>query len=207
MRSIKHFFKQSWLLIVASFVFGLLIAATNAALQPRIQQNKLGKLTSLASGLLTEAEDFVPLDESVKVTAMDGRETEMTVYRATIGEQTAGWVFQIVGYGFADKIELVAAADRSFDTVAGFGVLTSNETPGFGDQIGEPYFRSQFVGAPVGQFDLVKTGEPQEIDSDIVAITGATVSSTAVVEAMSHYLPQVKEQLQQKGLIGNGSNP
>jgi len=24
---------------------------------------------------------------------------------------------------------------------------------------------------------------------------------------MNHYLPQIKEQLQQKGLIGNGSNP
>jgi len=40
-----------------------------------------------------------------------------------------------------------------------------------------------------------------------VAISGATVSSTAVVAAMNLYLPQIKEQLQQKGLIGHGNQP
>jgi hypothetical protein len=28
-----------------------------------------------------------------------------------------------------------------------------------------------------------------------------------VVGAFNHYLPQIKEQLQQKGLIGNGNQP
>jgi Na+-translocating ferredoxin:NAD+ oxidoreductase RnfG subunit len=52
---------------------------------------------------------------------------------------------------------------------------------------------------------LAKTGNPQEIDTQIVAISGATISSNAVVEAINRYLPQVKTQLQQKGLIGNGN--
>jgi len=206
MRSIRHFFEQSWLLILASFCFGLLIATTNAALAPRIERNKIRKLTTLAGKLLAGTDEFVPLEAPIQVTAMDGRPTSMTVYRAASKQQTVGWVFQIVGFGFADKIELVLAADRPFETLAGFDVLTSNETPGFGDQIGQPYFRGQFKGAPARPFNLIKVGNPQQIDSDIVAITGATVSSTAVVEAMNHYISQVKEQLQQKGLIGNGSD-
>lgn len=205
MRSIRHFIEQSWLLIVASFVFGLLIAVTNAALSPRIEQNKSSKLNELAGGLLPDATAFAPVRESIEIKTLDGRLQALPVYRATANNNTVGWVFQVVGSGFADKIELVVAVDAAFATIAGFDVLASNETPGFGDQIKYSYYRDQFKGAPTDGLTLVKGGDPTTIDAQIVAITGATVSSTAVVRAMDHYLPQIKTQLQQKGLIGHGN--
>ncbi len=205
MRSIKHFFEQSWLLIVASFFFGLLIAITNAALSPRIEQNKSDKLNKLASGLLPDATAFTPIKEDIEIKALDGKQQRITVYRATANKETVGWIFPVVGSGFADKIELVVGVDGAFKTMAGFDVLSSNETPGFGDQIKGSYYRDQFKGAPADKLTLVKTGDPATIDSQIVAISGATVSSTAVVTALDHYLPQVKTQLQQKGLISNGN--
>jgi electron transport complex protein RnfG len=204
MRSIKHFLEQSWLLILASFFFGLLIAVTNASLSPRIEQNKASKLNKLAGDLLPDATAFTPLKEDIEIKALDGRPQALPVYRATADSKTVGWVFQVVGSGFADKIELVVAVDAAFQTMAGYDVLSSNETPGFGDQIKGSYYRDQFKGAPAGELTLVKTGDPAKIDSQIVAITGATVSSTAVVHAIDHYLPQVKMQMQQKGLISNG---
>jgi electron transport complex protein RnfG len=205
MRSIRHFFEQSWLLIVASFFFGLLIAITNAALSPRIEQNRISKLNELAGGLLPEATVFTAVTESIEITALDGKRQTVPVYRAETNSRTVGWVFQVVGSGFADMIELVVAVDAEFQTIAGFDVLSSNETPGFGDQIKGSYYRDQFKGAPTDGLTLVKTGDATAIDSEIVAITGATVSSVAVVRAIDHYLPQVKTQLQQKGLIGNGN--
>lgn len=208
LRSLKHFLQESWLLIAASFFFGLLIAATNAALSPRIEMNKITKLTNLAAGLLTEAKRFVPLPELVEVRTRSGKTEPVAVYKAVVGDQVVGWVFKVVGSGFAaDKIELVVAVDGPFEKLAGFDVLASSETPGIGDQIKETFFREQFTGAPADRFTLVGTGNRQQIDSTIVAISGATVSSAAVVEAMNLYLPQIKEQLQQKGLIGHGNQP
>jgi electron transport complex protein RnfG len=202
---LKHFLQESWLLIVASFFFGLLIAVTDAALAPRIEQNRIEKFTNLAKSLLPQAENFVLLSEPLKIETSGGKTEDMPVYRAMTGDRTLGWVFTITGYGFADKIDLVVAMDGKFQAVAGYRVLFSNETPNFGDRIKGPYFRDQFAGAPAGPFTLVTAGDPAKIDSTIVAITGATISSTAVVDAFNHYLPQVKEQLQQKGLIGNGN--
>jgi len=204
---LKHFLRESWLLIAASFFFGLLIAATNAALAARIEMNKTTKLTSLAAGLLPDAKGFAPLQEPFEVRALDGRAEPATIYRAVAGDETAGWVFRVTGSGFSDKIEMVVATDASFEKLAGFDVLASNETPGFGDQIKEPFFRNEFAGAPADHFMLANAGSREQYDSTIVAISGATVSSTAVVEAMNHYLPQFKEQLEQKGLIGNGNEP
>jgi H+/Na+-translocating ferredoxin:NAD+ oxidoreductase subunit G len=201
MRSIKHFFEQSWLLIVASFFFGLLIAVTNAALSARIAWNATAKLNALASGLLPEAEAFAPAKEALDIAALGGKPQTLPLYKATKGDETVGWIFTAVGSGFADKIELVVAVDARFEKLAGFDVLASNETPGFGDQIKYDYFRNQFKGAPAGTLTLASGGDSETIDAEIVTISGATVSSTAVVEAMSHYLVQVKEQMQQKGLI------
>jgi electron transport complex protein RnfG len=201
MRSIKHFFEQSWLLIIASFFFGLLIAVTNAALAPRIAWNATAKLNALAAGLLPEADKFALLDQTIDVTAPSGKPQALQLYQGSTGGQPAGWIFIAVGSGFADKIELVVAVDAKFEKLAGFDVLSSNETPGFGDQIKYDYFRDQFKGAPASALTPVNVGDPATIDDQIVSISGATVSSTAVVHIISHYLTQVKEQMQQKGLI------
>ncbi|MBP7051387.1 MAG: FMN-binding protein [Phycisphaerae bacterium] len=206
--SLKRFVRESWLLVAASLVCGLLLAAADAALGPRIELNKAAKLTNLAAGLLPETKSFVPLDP-VEIKTLDGKMESAIVFKALADDKVVGWVFKAVGSGFADKIELVAAVDASFQKIAGYDVISSNETVGFGDQIKDTYYRNQFVGAPTERFSLVGSGaaKPEQIDSTIVAISGATISSTAVVQAMNHYVPQFKEQLEKKGLIGNGSNP
>jgi electron transport complex protein RnfG len=205
MRSIRHFFKQSWLLIVASFFFGLLIAVTNAALSARIAWNATAKLNMLAGGLLPDAETFTPMEETLGITAPGGKPQTLQLYQATADGKTVGWIFTAVGSGFADKIALVVGVDAAFENLAGFDVLASNETPGFGDRIKEDQFRNQFRGAPAGTLTAVGAGNPQTIDDQIVTISGATVSSTAVIKTLAHYLTQVKDQMQQKGLIDNES--
>ncbi|MBN2314861.1 MAG: FMN-binding protein [Sedimentisphaerales bacterium] len=204
MKIVKYFITQSWLLIAASFFFGLLIAVTNAGLSPRIIQNKINKRNELVMGLLTDAKNFVPVDSEIVIRSVDGKESNVEVFKAVAesGERV-GWSFNAAGPGFADKIELVVAVDANFEKIAGFDVLSSNETPGFGDQIKYDYFRNQFKGAPAEALKLVSVGEPTEIDSQIVAISGATVSSEAVVEIVSNFVTQIKEQIQKKGILGD----
>ena len=204
MLKIKHFIQQSWLLIVASFFFGLLIAITNAAWAPRIEQNKIDKLNDLMRDLLSKAQHF-ELEAELEIESFRGKKVKSNIYKAISDANTCvGWVFNASGSGFADKIELVVAVDKDFQKIAGFDILTSNETPGFGDQIKLPWYRSQFAGTPAEELQLVKTGDAEKIDSEIVAVTGATVSSEAVVEIINNSITQIKDQMQKKGLIGNG---
>jgi len=205
MSKIKYFIEQSWLLIAASFCFGLLIAVTDAALSPKIEENKATKLNQLTMDLLREARRFVALDAEIEVKLAGGKKEKVKVYKAmSEAGECVGWSFNASGQGFADKIELVVAVDKNFEKIAGFNVLVSNETPGFGDRIKSSYYRSQFVGAPAEKLQLVKTGDPKKIDSEIVSITGATVSSEAVIGIINTFLIRIKEQMQQKELIGNG---
>jgi electron transport complex protein RnfG len=204
MLRIKHFIRQSWLLIVASFCFGLLIAIVSVALSPRIERNKTSKIDGLMASLLPKADSF-ELAIELQIESARGKKVKSKVYKAVSDDgKCLGWSFNAVGPGFADKIELIVAVDENFEKIAGFNCLASNETPGFGDQIKLPWYRSQFAGAPVRELRLVKTGDPEKIDSEIVAISGATVSSRAVVDIINNSLTQVKEQMQAKGLISDG---
>ena len=205
MNNIKHFFQQSWLLIVASAIFGLLLAVTNAAWQPRIIQNEIDKFNRLAGGMLTEATDFEVAIEAVEIKLAKGKIILTEIKKAVDAEgKCAGWAFVCEGAGFADKIKLVLTVDAGFEKLAGFGVLASNETPGFGDKIKNDFFRSQYIGAPAVKYEITKAGDDKKIDAEIIAITGATVSSEAVVTILNNYIGQIKKHIKEKGLIENG---
>jgi len=205
MSKVKHFLEQSWLLVVSSFFFGLLIAVTNAALSPIIEQQKINKLNRLAGAMLPAAKNFVPLEEPIEITAARGKIREVPVYRAEDANgQCVGWTFNATGSGFSGPIELVVCVDAAFKKIAGFNVLVSTETVGYGDRMKEEEWRKQFEGAPAGELTLSVTGDRSKIDAEIIAISGATISSEAVVHAISSTVTQIKAALQKKGLIGNG---
>lgn len=205
MLKLKYFIQQSWLLIVCSFCFGLLIAATNAAWSGRIEQNKIDKLNNLMKGLITQADTFDLAIKDASVPGAKDAQTTTDIYKALDkAGKTVGFAFIASGMGFADKIELVIAVDPGCRHLFGYKVLVCSETPGFGDKIKDEYFSSQFKGAPAGRFELAKTGDASQIDDKIVAISGATVTSTAMVTIFNRYIETVKQQLQDKGLIGDG---
>ena len=200
---IKYFFEQSWLLIVASFFFGVLIAVTDAALEDRIYYNlNVYKYNKAAMTVLPEAANFEMAIEDVTVESKTGKKLTTSVKKAVDSNgKCLGWAFICQGKGFADNVQLLVIVDSDFKKMIGYGVLYSVETVGYGNRIRLPSFKDQFVGAPAGQFQLVKTGDAKKIDSEIVAISGATITSQAVVDMFNVFIPQIKEKMKAEGLI------
>ncbi len=96
--------QQSWLLIVASFCFGLLIAVTSAALSPRIRQNEINKRNSMVTALLPEAKDFILLDEQIEIQSLQGKMEKVEIFKAmSAADECVGWSFEAVGSGFAGQ--------------------------------------------------------------------------------------------------------
>lgn len=203
MGKVKFFIEQSWLLLVSAVAFGVMLASLYGALKPRIDQNEIDKFNRLAGVMLTDANDFKIAVEDMPIDIGKGKTIKTDIKKAVDKDgKTVGWAFVVEGSGFADKIRLVVTVDAQFEDMGGFGVLSSNETPGFGDKMKtDSYYRDQFVDAPTEEFILTKTGDDKKIDSEIVAITGATVTSEAVVDILNNFLGQVETQLKEKGLI------
>jgi RnfABCDGE-type electron transport complex G subunit len=203
MSKIKYFVQESWLLLFCSFCFGLMLAASNAAWSGKIEQNRINKIKNLMSSLMPDAKNFESV-LNVEVDLGKGKKANSEVFKALSDDGSCiGWSFKVEGSGFGEKIELIVAVDAGFEKMAGYNVLYSAETPGFGDKIKQDFFRDQFRGAPAGGFELAKTGDSKVIDRRIVAISGATVTSTAMVNALNNYFKQIKPALEAKGLLKN----
>jgi electron transport complex protein RnfG len=202
--SVKLFFRESWLLVACAFSFGLLMAVTDAAWAPRIAQNKVDKTNAQLRTIFPAGEAFEQLPENVDILSGKVKTGESTIYKVSAQGKVIGWAFTAEGFGFADKIQLIVGVDAAFDKMVGYAVVSSYETPGFGDKIKDDFFGKQFVGAPAMSVNLTKGGDPASIDSNIVAITGATVSSTAVVNTVNRYISTVKDAMLSKGVISSG---
>ncbi|MBE0537456.1 MAG: FMN-binding protein [Phycisphaerae bacterium] len=201
-RQARYFLEESWLLLIATILFGVLLASLDAAWRPRIIHNEIAKFNRLAGAMLSEAAEFRTQVEALPVESGKGKTIATEIKKGVDANgRTVGWAFIAEGPGFADKIRLVVAVDAAFEELRGFGVLFSNETPGFGDKMKTDDFRNQFVGAPASDLELGKTGDRSVIDDHIVAITGATVTSEAVVDVLNRFVGQVRAGMKEKGLI------
>lgn len=108
------------------------------------------------------------------------REREQTTTLIYQGEdddgQLIGYAFIGEGNGYGGTIRVLVGVDEVTDEILNIKIIDHTETPGLGDRIEAESFRSQFVGKTVD--DPIKLGE------DIDLISGATVSSRAVTEAI-----------------------
>lgn len=98
----------------------------------------------------------------------------------------------VIGYaipaseaGFADQIVLLFGYEPRDKKLLGIKILDSKETPGLGDKILEPKFYSQFAGK-LAPLLGVKGKAPAGDQRSIEMITGATISSRAVIREINH---------------------
>jgi len=113
--------------------------------------------------------------------------------------------------GFKTFITTILALDRDF-SILGLEIMEHEEDPGLGGEIVQDYFKNQFKGKPletIKKLEVMKTPLPEEYlvvleasrrerldaeevariqeqykDSDIYALTGATISSTSVTNGV-----------------------
>lgn len=197
LRSIKFFIGQSWLLIVACLFFGLLLAITNIAWRPRIEMNKIAEFQKQVQTVVPQGKLDKPLKGEFKIN--DRISTQVYEVKDDSGKRIA-FAFKAEGPAY-DYLELVIVVDANFENYLGYGVLVCNETPGFGTRIYNEYFKDQFRNIPAVPLKLVMDGEPAIKDYQIVAMSGATITSQGVVEMFNNYLFRIKKQLTDRGLI------
>ncbi len=107
-----------------------------------------------------------------------------------------GYAIPGAGPGFQDTIRLLVGYRPDVRQVVGMEILESRETPGLGDKIyKDAAFVANFTSLAVDpQIVAVKKGRksaPNEID----AITGATISSKAVVRIINEALARWRPRL------------
>lgn len=111
------------------------------------------------------------------------------------GGSLIGYAFLAQGNGYQGTIKLIVGVNPEITSQKGMEVLESQETPGLGAEIMSKKFKDQFVDLPlVHAIEYVKNQKPEK-DYEIEAITGATISSRAVVNILNKRISEIRKLL------------
>ena len=104
---------------------------------------------------------------------------------------------ELVGYvilitstaGYGGDIQMAIGINTEYQ-ITGISFLTLNETAGLGMEADTDEFKSQFIGKQVNKFEYTKTGSTK--DSEIDALSGATITTSAVTNAVNAALRTIR---------------
>ncbi len=171
-------------LVVICALAGIILSATWAKTDPVRVTKEAEEREMALKALVPSADSILPMKDVV----IDGKDG--VIYEAKSGNETIGYVVSCTGKGYSSFIKLLVAVDKEYK-VTGIDILGHGETPGLGDQIGTAWFKGQFKGKALENLNVVKS----ETNTDIQAISGATISSKAVTKGVKDAVEKLKEEI------------
>lgn len=166
---IKIMFNLTIIYIIGGLVLAYVYAKTSPIIYIKAKEEKEAALKKM----MPDAESIEKLGEW----AIYRRHPEYYVARKEGAD--IGYVVEGFGKGYSSYINVLTAVDRDF-VVQKINILHHAETPGLGDEIELDEFKDQFKGKSVDHLVVIKGFT----ETDIQAITGATISTRAVTEAV-----------------------
>jgi len=168
----KDIFKSSIPLVLICIVISFLLAFVNLYTKSTIEKGKSSESENARKTVLSDASKF----EECKI-------DDIEYYKGFDGDDLIGYVFLTNSKGYGGKIEVMTGIS-SDGTIKEISILSQNETPGLGANIKNDNFKKQFnKKVPSDGFNVVKSTANE--NSEIEAITGATISSKAVTSCVN----------------------
>ena len=132
----------------------------------------------------------------------------LPVFVCTLDDGSRVEIFPIYGAGLWGPIWGYISLKDDYNTVYGATFLHKGETPGLGAEIATPHFSNQFAGKTIFEGDnmvsisVVKGGVPEGDMHGVDAISGGTITSRALENAIRQWLtdyePYFEKQLAAK---------
>lgn len=196
---------RSWklmmLMTAAGAIAGLLIVTAYQTTLPRIERHK-GEVERAAVLEVLEGPrsfDTLYLYRGALVKYLPAGTSAKALEKVYLGHDAAG---KRVGFalsntenGFQDPVTVMFGYDATSHTLLAMKVIASKETPGLGNKIeSDSAFIGGFVSA-AAPLEGVKKDRGKSRPNDVVMITGATISSRAVIriinDAIAHWQPYI----------------
>lgn len=191
-------------LSIVGIISGAALVGVYQYTHPLIEKNKEEALQRAIFEVLPEAKDYDVITyntvtKEVLLREKDYRSTtekEKVVYRGLDSSGALiGYALEGEGAGYQGEIKIMIGIDPGLNNTIGIEILESVETPGLGAKITSPWFKDQFNNLKILPLvELIKNKLPFK-PNQVQAITGATISSQAVVDIVNKTLKQAREIL------------
>lgn len=143
-------------------------------------------------------EAYEGFDKEAALTLMEenGYNDEITDVQTAKGSDgsTLGYVITVLAKDGSQANITFSVGIAADGTVNGYSITSIAETPGLGDKAKSEEFYSQFQGVLTEKFDVVKQAPAS--DSEIEAISGATITSRAMTNGVNASIAYFKNVLE-----------
>lgn len=179
----RDIIKPTIVLFLICTIVTMALALTNYATKDAIASQVRMQEETARKEVFSDAEDFEEIQEleSILGAEEDGRLVKKA-YNCLKDGEVIGRVYSVESKGYGGFISIAVGIDNSGKTT-GVKIVSHSETPGLGSKAKDEPFISQLVGiSPKEPLAVVKIGGSKEEEID--AVSGATISSKAVVKAV-----------------------
>lgn len=173
-------------LLVICILVSAALAGTNLLTRDRIAEAQAQKAEESRKVVLPEASSFEQAGDGSHYIGKDG------------SGASVGYVFETEGKGYGGSVNVMTGISTD-GNITGVVILSHGETPGLGANAEKADFRDQYK-QPVpstGAIQVVKFQTPAE--GQIEAMTGATITSTAVTNAVNAAIEQYTQAYASEG--------
>ncbi len=188
----KKIRKDAFALFAITLVAGTLLAAVYAITKDPIAKAEMearsaAYRTVFADAAQFEADEAVDAavksaDEQLAAAGFAGVTIGDALYATDANGEKLGGVMTLGGKGYGGVIQLTLGITAD-GKISGISILSHSETAGLGAKCTDQAFYGQYAGKPAEMLTVVKDGA--DADNEIDTISGATVTSDAVTEAVN----------------------
>ena len=182
----KDIFRLGTILFVICAVASLMLSLTNNITAPVIEQRNIQANNESRQEVLQVAEEFSEVKD-VKGDLIE------EVYQGTKGGEVVGYTIKTTPKGYGGKVEVMVGISND-GKISGVKIGNHTETPGLGSKSADPSFKDQYNGKSTKTpLNVVKGNASNE--NDIVAISGATITSKAVTAGVNAAMDVYEQKL------------
>lgn len=169
----NHPLKLGGILFLLTAICVGILGGVNEITRPIIEKNEVATEEAAMRELLTAAESFenVPSVDAPMI---------KKVAIAKQGDKAVGYVLRVEPNGYGGAIKLLIGIDQE-GIVKGISILEHSETPGFGANANNDDFKNQFID----KIAPLRVSKSASSEDEIQAITGATITSEAIANAVN----------------------
>ena len=181
--TVKNVLCLTLITVVAGFGLGYVYDITKLPIAQMEENTKLAAYRSVFPEAAGFSDCIEGYEGGTSVDGFEGITADSVVCALDTSGATIGYVMNITTkQGYGGDITISMGID-SQGTVKGVGILDISETAGLGMKAKESKFRDQFKDKAVTSFAYTKTGATSDFEID--AISGATITTKAVVNAVN----------------------
>lgn len=184
--NLKNILMPTLVLFLICLIVTAALAGTNLLTEEKIAQRAAEDQAKTMSALL-DAERF----EEAELT-LDGK--SYTYYIGYKQDTAVGYVFLTEGRGYGGAVSVMTSILPSGEIGAVAVTDASSETPGLGQNATKSDFLDQYTGKTDDTLSAVKQGSGTGASQEIDALTGATITSRAVTDAVNQARELFKAQ-------------